>query len=75
MPLLAHVFEEEDALDKLESFASRNGPAFYGLPVNAGTIRLENAPSLVSGRRRSPPRLAPSPSSTPVSPVHWHVVT
>src|SRR5690606_4272788 len=31
MPLLAHVFEEEGALDKLEAFASRNGPAFYRL--------------------------------------------
>jgi dihydroorotase len=40
MSLLAHVFEEEGALDKLEGFASRNGPAFYGLPVNDGTMRL-----------------------------------
>ncbi|MBR9843729.1 MAG: dihydroorotase, partial [Rhodobacteraceae bacterium] len=28
MALLAHVFEEDGALDKLESFASKNGPAF-----------------------------------------------
>ena len=34
------VFEEEGALDKLEAFASLNGPRFYGLPVNAGTITL-----------------------------------
>lgn len=40
MPLLAHVFEEEGALDKLEGFASRNGPAFYRKPVNAGQITL-----------------------------------
>ncbi|MEM9676511.1 MAG: dihydroorotase [Pseudomonadota bacterium] len=40
MSLLAHVFEEEGALDKLEHFASRNGPAFYGLPVNDGTMTL-----------------------------------
>ncbi|OSQ37235.1 dihydroorotase [Thalassospira mesophila] len=39
--LLAHVFEEENALDKLEAFASLNGPAFYGLPVNEATITLE----------------------------------
>ncbi|WP_114010863.1 dihydroorotase [Cohaesibacter intestini] len=37
---LAHVFEEEGALDKLEAFASLNGPAFYRLPVNEETIRL-----------------------------------
>ena len=40
MALLAHVFEEENALDQLEGFASRNGPAFYRLPVNGDTITL-----------------------------------
>ncbi len=34
------VFDEEGALDRLEGFASRNGPAFYGLPVNDGSITL-----------------------------------
>jgi dihydroorotase len=41
MSCLAHVFEEEGALDKLEAFASLNGPAHYRLPVNAGKITLE----------------------------------
>ena len=36
----AATFEEEDALDKLEKFASVNGPKFYGLPLNEGTITL-----------------------------------
>lgn len=40
MSCLAHVFEEEGALDRLEAFTSRNGPAFYRLPVNEATIRL-----------------------------------
>jgi dihydroorotase len=40
MSILAHVFEEENALDKLEGFASLNGPAFYGLPANSGTLTL-----------------------------------
>lgn len=35
------VFEEEQALDQFEAFASLNGPAFYGLPVNQKTITLE----------------------------------
>jgi dihydroorotase len=35
------VFDEEDALDRFEAFASLNGPAFYGLPVNPETITLE----------------------------------
>lgn len=37
---LAHVFEEEAALDHLEAFASLNGPAFYRLPPNDTRIRL-----------------------------------
>ena len=34
-------------LDRLEAFASMNGPQFYGLPVNSGTITLERKPYLV----------------------------
>jgi dihydroorotase len=35
------VFDEDGALDKFEAFASLNGPAFYGLPVNEETVTLE----------------------------------
>lgn len=38
------VFDEEGALDTFERFASLNGPAFYGLPVNKETITLEKVP-------------------------------
>ena len=38
------VFDEEGALDRFEGFASLNGPAFYGLPVNEGSVTLEKAP-------------------------------
>ncbi len=37
----AQVFDEEGALDRLEGFASRFGPAFYGLPLNETTITLK----------------------------------
>jgi dihydroorotase len=37
----AQVFEEEGALDRLEAFASENGPLFYGLPLNEDRIMLE----------------------------------
>lgn len=40
MPILAHVFEEENALDQLAAFASQNGPAFYGMAVNETTLTL-----------------------------------
>jgi dihydroorotase len=38
--LYAQVFEELDALDKLEGFASHHGADFYGLARNKGTITL-----------------------------------
>ncbi len=38
--LYAHAFDQAGALDKLEAFASLNGPAFYGLPVNAESLSL-----------------------------------
>lgn len=41
MEMYAEAFAQAGALDKLEAFASLNGPAFYGLPVNEGTITLE----------------------------------
>mgnify|MGYP000935902431 FL=1 len=40
LELYAEIFDEEDALDKLENFASINGATFYGLPVNDDTITL-----------------------------------
>ncbi|WP_138934150.1 dihydroorotase [Roseovarius arcticus] len=40
MAILAHLFEQDGALDKLEAFASLNGPAFYGLPPNNSTLTL-----------------------------------
>lgn len=38
--LYAEAFEQAGALDKLEAFASFNGPAFYGLPRNADSVTL-----------------------------------
>jgi dihydroorotase len=41
MELYAEAFDQANALDKLEAFASFNGPAFYGLPRNADTVTLK----------------------------------
>lgn len=43
----ARVFDEEGALDRLEAFASENGPRFYGLPLNETRITLERAETCV----------------------------
>ena len=44
LELYCEVFERENALDRLEGFASRFGPDFYGLPRNTATVTLEKAP-------------------------------
>ncbi|HRL21234.1 dihydroorotase [Alcaligenes sp. SDU_A2] len=44
MELYATAFDQIGQLDKLEAFASLNGPAFYGLPVNQGSLTLQRRP-------------------------------
>jgi dihydroorotase len=56
------VFEEEDALDRFEGFASLHGPAFYGLPVNDATI------TLVRGELPVPAEL--EAAGAPIVPFH-----
>jgi dihydroorotase len=40
LELYVEAFDAAGALDQFEAFASFNGPAFYGLPRNAGTVTL-----------------------------------
>ena len=40
LELYAEAFEQAGALDKLEAFASFNGPDWYGLPRNASKVTL-----------------------------------
>ncbi len=40
LELYAQVFDEEGAMDKLEAFASLNGPKLYGLEPNSDTVTL-----------------------------------
>ena len=70
---LAHVFEEEGALDRLEAFTSLNGPAFYGLQPNEEKITLV---------KRAEPVACPSKVHTgdgdvtvfdPMFPLYWDV--
>ena len=41
LELYAEAFDAAGALHRLEAFASFNGPAFYGLPRNTGTVTLK----------------------------------
>jgi dihydroorotase len=47
LEVYAQVFDDEGALDQFEAFASRNGPIFYGLPLNDDKVTLERADSEV----------------------------
>ena len=54
LSILAEVFEEEGALDRLEGFAAGHGAAFYGLPPNEGRITLtKGAPVAYPARIRA----------------------
>ena len=44
LELYAEAFDVAGALDRLEAFASFNGPAFYALPRNTGRVTLRRAP-------------------------------
>jgi dihydroorotase len=58
--LYAEAFEEAGALDKLEAFASFNGPDFYRLPRNTDRITLERRPQAVAATRAfGPDELVP----------------
>jgi len=41
LELYAEAFDAAGALDRLEAFASFNGPDFYRLPRNTGKVTLE----------------------------------
>ena len=72
MQLLAHVFEEEDALDQLEAFTSLNGPRFYGLPPNDATLTLtKGTPAQWPAKILT--EAGPVTVFDPGFPVHWHV--
>jgi dihydroorotase len=50
LEIYAEVFEEEGALDRLEAFASLNGPQFYRLPPNEIWVMLKREPFPVPQR-------------------------
>ena len=52
LELYAEVFEQADALDRLEGFASLHGADFYGLPRNTTRIHLRRNPWTVPERYR-----------------------
>ncbi|OLP45110.1 dihydroorotase [Rhizobium oryziradicis] len=73
MSCLAHVFEQENALDKLEAFTSLNGPAWYGLPCNEETITLVKRDEPVSFPSKIETDAGIVTVFDPMFPLHWDV--
>ncbi len=73
MAILAHVFEEEGALDRLEGFTSRHGAAFYGLPENSERITLEKGEPAPAGGMLETGE-GPVTIFDPGFPLAWRVV-
>jgi dihydroorotase len=71
---LAHVFEAEGALDRLEGFTSLFGPARYGLPVDDQTITLEKRDTPVPYPARIITGAGPVTLFDPGHPLYWHVI-
>ena len=72
----AQVFDDEQALERLEGFASRHGPAFYGLPVNSGTITLttvDDARAGGGGPVTVDAQAGPVEVFKPAAPTRWQV--
>jgi dihydroorotase len=72
MSMLAEVFEQDEALDRLEAFTSLNGPAFYRLPVNEGRITLTKGDPVTYPAKIE---IASGPVTVfdPGFPLHWSV--
>jgi dihydroorotase len=70
---LAQVFEAEGALDRLEAFASLNGPAFYRLAPNEERITLERVAQPLETPAEVATGAGPVVVFDPGFPLHWRV--
>jgi dihydroorotase len=73
MSCLAHVFEDEGALDRLEAFTALNGPAWYGLPANEETIKLVKRDEPVHFPEKRQTDAGAITVFDPMFPLHWEV--
>jgi dihydroorotase len=70
---LAHVFEEEGSLDRLEAFASLNGPAWYGLPANEERMTLARKAEPVDYPAKIETGAGPVTVFDPMFKLYWDV--
>ncbi|MCW1917852.1 dihydroorotase [Rhodobacter sp. KR11] len=74
MPLLAHVFDEDGALDRLEAFTALNGAAFYGLTPNEDRLTLVKETTPVAFPPKIETGAGPVTVFDPGFAVHWRVL-
>ena len=70
---VAEVFEQENALHKLESFTSLNGPKFYRLPVNPTKIRLTRSETAIDFANKLTTPAGELTVFDPQTALHWSV--
>ncbi|MCG7970632.1 MAG: dihydroorotase [Candidatus Thiodiazotropha taylori] len=71
--LYTEIFEAENALDKLEGFASHYGPDFYGMPRNTEQITLQKSDwQVAESYRFGKDRVVPLKAGQT---VHWQLIT
>lgn len=73
LPLLAHVFEEEGALNHLEGFTSLHGAAFYRLPATEARLTLEKRDIPFTAPAKIMTGAGPVTVFDPGFPVYWHI--
>ena len=71
MGCLAQVFEDEEALERLEGFASLHGPAFYRLPVNAQEMVLVRSKTPAIYPESIETKEGPVTVFDPMRPIYW----
>jgi len=73
IPLLAQIFDDHRALPRLDAFTSRNGAAFYGLPVNQTTLHLVKHQTAQTFPDKIFTESGPVTVFNPGFAVYWHV--
>jgi dihydroorotase len=73
IPLLAQVFDDDGALNRLEGFTSLHGAAFYHLPPNVTHLTLSRSETPVTFPAKITTATGPVTVFDPGFPVFWQV--
>ncbi len=73
LPILAQIFDDHTALDRLEAFCSTNGAAFYGVARNTGRLHLVKHKAAQTCPDKIFTESGPVTVFDPGFAVYWHV--